>query len=91
MHLTLSVQFKLTRVGKIQRTKTKRKKMFHSVILNDIKRLLINQCIVKLQFFPHCFGSANITVGQRRFVFFSIKEAAKIKRSHKSKLHFHGR
>ena len=51
--------------------------MFHLVILNDIKRLLNQSVYIKLQFFyiffPNCFGSANITVGQRRFVFSSKK------------------
>ena len=34
-----SVQFKLTPVGKIQRTKKIRKKLFYSVISNDIKSI----------------------------------------------------
>ena len=57
--------------------------MFHSVILNDIKRLLINQCIVKLQFF-RIVSAALILPSDSGGLFFSIKEAAKIKRSHKS-------
>ena len=70
MHLSLSGQFKLTRVGKIQRTKTKRKTLFHSVILNDIKRLLINQCIVKLQFFSLIVSAALILPSDSGGLFF---------------------
>ena len=68
MHLSLSVQFKLTRVGKIQRTKTKRKKMFHSVILNDIKRLL-NQSVY---FFLLIVSEALILPSDSGGFFFSI-------------------